>query len=173
MQHLLILDYRTDAERKRLDYLIGKWGARPGISVTKPRGVTVLFDGDGLEEFVEDVRSRQESGADPPAVFALEASSPEIERIEKRLEFFTARSTGTVADFLGYLMAKQGAGFEYSKGDRQVYTARTRKGNARIEILLEGGKKTRCLVTVDGFGDAAGYVAGRIQDEMTVFLGGE
>jgi len=173
MQHLLILDYRTDAERKRLDYLIGKWGARPGVSVTKPRGVVVLFEGDGLEGFVEDVRSRQESGADPPAVYSLEESSPEIARTEKRLEFYTARSVETVTDFVSYLMAKQGAGFDYSQGGRLVYTARTRKGNARVAILVEGGKKTRCLIAVDGYGDAADYVAGRIQDEMSVFLGGE
>jgi hypothetical protein len=172
MQHLLILDYRTDAERKRIDYTIEKWSAKEKISVTKPKGVVVLFDGDSLAEFVEDVYSRMEAGADPPRIYSLEESSPEVTKNVKRLSFTTERSAEIVENFVNYLLAKQSAAFEYADGRRKVYSARTRKGHVQITVDIEAGKQVRCQVAVEGYGDAVDFVAGRINDEMNVFLGG-
>jgi len=172
MQHLIILDYGTDAERKRIDYTIEKWGAKADVSVIKPKGVVVLFEGAGLPEFVEDVYSRMESGASPPKIYSLEESSPAIAKKVKRLDFSTGRSADTVENFVNYLLAKQSAAFEYADGKRKVYAARTRKGAVRIVVTIETHKAVRCLIAVEGYGDAVDYVAGRIEEEMKVFLGG-
>lgn len=172
MQHLLILDYRTDAERKRIDYTIEKWSAKANITVTKPKGVVVLFEGEELAEFVEDVYSRIEDGAGPVRVYSLSKSSPEIAKKARHLEYATARSVDIVENFVNYLLAKLSAAFEFSDKHRKVYAARTRKGHVRITVTIEGGKNVRCLISVEGYGDAVDYVAGRIDDEMNVFLGG-
>lgn len=172
MQHLLIVEYQTDAERKRIDYTIEKWGAKKDVSVTKPKGVVVLFDGASLGEFVEDVFSRMEAGSDPPKVYSIQESSPDVEKNVKRLIFTTAKPADTVEIFIRYLLTKQNAVFEFADGSRNVYTARSRKGQVRIAVNIEAGKNVRCLVTVEGYGDAVDFIAGRIEDEMNVFLGG-
>lgn len=172
MQHLLILDYQTDAERKRIDYTIEKWSTKPGVAVTKPRGVVVLYEGDNLEEFVEDVYSRIEAASGPPKIYSLEESRPAIIKKVKSLDFSTARSKDTVENFINYLLAKQGAVFEFADGRRKTYAARTRKGHVQIMVTIEEGKNVRCLIQVEGYGDVVDFVAGRIEDEMNVFLGG-
>jgi len=173
MQHLLILDYRTDAERKRIDYTIEKWSAKKDVAVTKPKGVVVLFEGKDLPEFVEDVYSRMESGASPPKIYAVKESAPAIDKKARRLSYATERSAEIVENFVNYLLAKQGAAFEYTGGGRKVYAARTRKGVVRIAVAIEAGKEeVRCLIAVEGYGEAADFVATRIDEEMNVFLGG-
>ena len=172
MQHLLILDYRTDAERKRIDYTIEKWAGRRGVSVAKPKGVVVLFEGEMLAEFVEDVYSRLDTGADPPKIYTLEAQSADVAKQTRQLAFATDRSAPAVEDFLNYLLAKQNAVLEYSDRAGRSYTARTRKGQVRIRVSIVKEKTVRCLVTVEGYGGAVDLVAGRIGDEMNVFLGG-
>ena len=172
MQHLLILDYRTDAERKRIDYTIEKWGAKKDVSVAKPKGVVVLFDGAELGEFVEDVYSRIDAGATPPKIYALTESSPAVEKNVKRLSFTTAQSADNVENFLRYLLAKQNAVFEYADGTRKMYSARTRKGQVQVTTDILAGKNVRCLVTVEGYGEGVEFIAGKIDDEMNVFLGG-
>lgn len=172
MQHLLILDYRTDAERKRIDYTIEKWSAKSGISVSKPKGVVVLYEGDGLEEFIEDVYSRIEAGVSPSKVYTLEETTPAVMKKEKRLEFTTSRSVDTVEDFVKYLLAKLSAAYEYSDGARKVYGARTRKGHVRITVNFIEGETVRCQISLEGYGSVVDFVSGRIEDEMNVFLGG-
>lgn len=172
MQHLLILDYRSDAERKRIDYMIEKWSAKSDLSISKPKGVVILFEGENLEEFLEDIYSRIEAGANPPQIYSLEESKPAVEKKEKRLTFTINQSVDTVRNFINYLLAKQNAAFEYSDGTRKTYAARTRKGHVQITVNIEGDKEVRCQISIEGYGDVVDFVAGRIEDEMNVFLGG-
>lgn len=172
MQHLLIIDYRSDAERKRIDYIIEKWGLKKDNSVIKPKGLVVMFDGESLGEFVEDVFSRMEPGAEPPKVYSLEESTPAVEKNVRRLLFSTGQSADNVENFLRYLLAKQNAVFEYADGTRKIYTARTRKGQVQVTTDITTGKNVHCQVSVEGYGDGVHFIASRIQDEMNVFLEG-
>lgn len=172
MQHLIILDYRSDAERKRIDYTIEKWSAKANLSISKPKGVVVLFEGDDFHEFLEDIYSRIESGVNPPQIYSLEESTPVVEKRERRLTFTTDQSADTVQNFINYLLAKQNAAFEYSDGTRKIYTARTRKGHVQVTIHIEREKEVRCQMSIEGYGDVVDFIAGRIEDEMNVFLKG-
>ena len=172
MQHLLILDYKNDAERKRIDYTIEKWSAKANVTVTKPKGVVVLFEGDTLSRFVEDVCSRRDAASELPKIYALNECVPFVVEKTQQLEFSTAKSADIVENFVNYLLAKQSAAFEFSDGSKKVYAARTRKGLARIVVDIEPGKNTRCRITVEGYGEVVDFVAGKIDDEMKVFLEG-
>lgn len=172
MQHLLILEYQTDAERKRIDYTIEKWSGKDNISVAKPKGVVVLFDGEGLEDFVEDVYSRIDTGSNPPRIFTLEENTPRITTKVRNLDYSSVKSADVLENFLNYLLAKQSAAFDYSEGDQKVYSVRTRKGQVRIAVLLEKQKNVRCQISIEGYGEVVDFVAGRIDDELKVFLGG-
>jgi hypothetical protein len=172
MQHLLILDYRSDAERKRIDYMIEKWSGKADLSISKPKGVIILFEGENLEEFLEDIYSRIDAGANPPQIYSLEESRPAVEKRVRLLTFTTNQSVDTVQNFINYLLAKQNAAFEYSDGTRKIYAARTRKGHVQIMVNIEGEKEVRCHISIEGYGDVVDFVAGRIEDEMNIFLGG-
>lgn len=172
MQHLLILEYQTDAERKRIDYTIEKWSSKPSVLLTKPRGVVVLYEGDNLDEFLEDVYSRIDAASGPPRIYSLEESHTAVRKKIKRLDFSTTRSADTVENFVNYLLAKQSALFEFSDGIQKVYSARTRKGQVRLVVTIEAGTPVHCRITVEGYGEVVDFVAGRIDEEMNVFLGG-
>lgn len=172
MQHLLILDYGSDAERKRIDYTIEKWSEKANLSISKPKGVVVLFEGEHFHEFLEDIYSRIESKANPPQIYSLEDSTPVVEKRQRRLTFTTNQSADTVQNFVNYLLAKQNAAFEYSDGTRKIYTARTRKGHVQITVNIGREKEIRCQISLEGYGDVVDFFAGKMEDEMNIFLQG-
>ena len=46
---LLILDYVSDAERKRIDYAIERWQRK--LKIKKPKGTMIVLD--GKQELIE------------------------------------------------------------------------------------------------------------------------
>jgi len=58
--YMLVLDYESDAERKRIDYAIERWQNK--LKISKPKGTIIIIDGrqDKIDEFVEDLCSRLE-----------------------------------------------------------------------------------------------------------------
>ena len=50
---LLILDYESDAERKRIDYAIERWQSK--LKISKPKGTIIVLD--GKQEIIDDICS--------------------------------------------------------------------------------------------------------------------
>ncbi|MEA2014401.1 MAG: hypothetical protein U9N38_03740 [Thermodesulfobacteriota bacterium] len=170
MECLLIVDYRSDAERKRIDYAIERWGDKAEIK--KPRGATILFKGSNIDEFTEDLYSRLDIEEDRVEIYGIERYSPDIEKQVKKLIYESGEESGVIEKFIIYIMNKINASYEYSTDITKCYTAYTKKGQANIEILLKRNELTRAVISVSGYGDAVDFVADRIDDEMKVFLGG-
>jgi hypothetical protein len=171
MQYLLILDYQSDAERKRIDYILDKWSSKEKSTVTKPKGMVLLFEGEDVSEFLEELYSRINPDSSPVKTFKISESSHEVEKKVRRLEYTSTRTADVIDTFVNYLIAKLNGAFEYSNGPVRVFNTQTRKGKARIEIMTDVQEKVRYIITVEGYGDAVDYIAGRIDDEMRVFLG--
>jgi len=170
MECLLILNYRSDAERKRIDYAIERWGGK--AEIRKPRGAIILFKGSNIDEFTEDLYSRLDIEEDRVEIYKIERYSPEIEKQVRKLSYESEEDLGVIEKFITYIMNKINASYEYSTDMAKCYTAYTKKGQATIEILLKRNELTRAVISVSGYGDAVDFVAGRIDDEMKVFLGG-
>ncbi len=169
MEYLLIVDYGSDAERKRIDYTIERWGDRAEIS--KPKGTAIVFKGAGIDEFLEDLYSRLEGDRKKIGVYRMEEYRPEVEEKTRRLRYESKEEIEVLEKFLSYLMSKINAGYHYTSGNMKKYSVTTKKGQASVEITLKGNETTDVLITVLGYGEVVEFLAGKINEEMEVFLG--
>lgn len=176
MECLLILSYESDAERKRIDYAIERW--RDRINIRKPRGAVIILKGSENEfnEFVEDLFSRLEFGDKSPEskveVYLLEKHRPEVEKKVRRLSYESTENSEAIRRFLNYLLAKLNASYEYSSGTSKVYTAYTKKGQARIDVRIEEREVTRIAILIEGYGEAVEFLASKLDYEIKTFLEG-
>lgn len=168
MQHRLILDCRTGAEREQIGYPVGKRGARGSDAATQPKGVVVLPEGGTADMFREDVYVQIEEGANHPKTCTPGKSTPAVTPQVKRLPFSTGRSADIVKNRIKYLPAEQRAVFDDSDTAGMGHSARTRKGNMRITVNVEGEKDARCTIGREGYGGGVDFFAGCPVEDVNV-----
>ncbi len=177
MTYILIINYETDAERKRIDYAIERWENR--VKVWKPKGVILLLEGsrEDFDEFLEDLLSRLEfrPGETPDKkVRVLEANEmvTKIEKKSERLLYETTVDSETVKRFVDYLMAKLSAAYEFSDGIFRMYSTYTKKGQVRIGVRIETTEITKLELLIEGYGEVVEFISSRLKNEIESFLGG-
>ncbi|MDO5845076.1 MAG: hypothetical protein Q4Q53_08035 [Methanocorpusculum sp.] len=171
MDYLIVVDYQSDAERKRIDYAIERWKDRG--SIEKPKGTVIHFSGADVDEFLDDIYSRLSVGKDSVHVFAGDAYSPNVDEQSESLKYNTDMDVSSVEKFLNYIMTKLSASYEGTKNGVKSYTAYTKKGQAGIDVRLSEGDKTEVAVVVRGYGEVVSFIVGRIDKELKMFLGAE
>lgn len=177
MEYLFTIDYGSDAERKRIDYTVERWSDRAKIK--KPKGSVLLFEGSDVDEFIEDLYSRLDTDAGKVEVYTVEPYEPAVEKQNRKLVYESSERFEAVQSFLNYLMSKFGASFEYSTDNASYYTAYTKKGQAQLEIRWIGctceneeeERNLRFVVSVEGYGNVVDFIADRLDEEMSIFLG--
>lgn len=197
MEYLFTIDYSSDAERKRIDYTIERWSDR--AEVRKPKGAVLLFKGSesDVDEFIEDLFSRLDLEAGKVGIYRVEPYESTVEKQKRELAYESSERFEALQSFLNYLMSKFGASFEYSTENTSHYTAYTKKGQASIEICWLGcscGEEPegaefeeeeglggeslespcsllRFIIRVEGYGNAVDFIAERLDEEMSIFLG--
>lgn len=171
---LLILDYETDAERKRIDYAIERWQNK--LKISKPKGTIIVIDGkqERIDEFVEDLCSRLEKSEEKVKIHRINKYDPEIEKNVKTIAYQTTEQRDFLEKFIDYLMAKLSASYEYSSKIGKVYKVYTKKGQAKLEIVLRDSEKgTDVKIAIDGYGEVVAFISDKIDNEMKTFLGGK
>jgi len=169
MDYLIVVDYQSDAERKRIDYAIERWKDR--VMIEKPRGTVIHFSGAEVDEFLDDLYSRLSVGKDSVHVFAGDAYSPNVSEQVEELKYSTSMDTLSVEKFLNYIMTKIGASYEGTKNGIKGYTAYTKKGQVGIDIMLKAEGKSDIVIVARGYGEVVSFITGRIDKELKVFLG--
>jgi hypothetical protein len=169
MEYLIVVDYHSDAERKRIDATIDRWRSKKDIS--KEKGVVIRLAGEENDDFLQDLYSRLERGKEGVRVYAAEEQALAVEEITKSLHYETSLDKATVKQFLRYILNKLNSSYEGTRNKVESYTAYTRKGQASIGLLwAETAEKTKLTVVISGFGDVVSFVSGRIDKELTAFL---
>jgi len=172
--YMLVLDYESDAERKRIDYAIERWQNK--LKISKPKGTIIIIDGgqDKIDEFVEDLCSRLESSEKKVRIHKISDYEPEIEKNVKKIEYKTKEKRDFIEKFMDYLMAKISASFEYNSKIGKVYKLYTKKGQANLEIVLRDvSEGTAIIIEIDGYGEVVDFIKNKIDNEMGTFLGGK
>jgi len=177
MGYMLILSYESDAERKRIDYAIERW--RTKLRINKPKGTVIILDSneEGFNKFIEDLFSRIELEPDKKPeskieIYRIEKIIPEVEKRKKMLCYEADENVETIWKFLNYLMAKINASYEYSIESAKIYTAYTKKGQAKIEIRVEKRERVKITVIIEGYGGVVDFLARKMNEEIKTFLGG-
>ena len=168
MDYLIVVDYQSEAERKRIDYAVERWKDKG--TVHKPKGTVIHFSGDEIDDFLDDIYSRLSVGKEAVHVFAGDPYSPSVSEQTKHLEYSTKMEKKSVEGFLNYIMNKLGASYDGNPDDIKRYTAYTKKGQVGIDISLSEGENTDILILIRGYGDVVSFVSGRIDNELKVFL---
>ena len=171
---LLILDYETDAERKRIDYAIERWQNK--LKISKPKGTIIVIDGkqERIDEFVEDLCSRLGKSEEKVKIHKISSYVPDIEKNVKTIAYQTTEQRDFLEKFIDYLMAKLSASYEYSSKIGKIYKVYTKKGQAKLEIILKDKEAgTDVNIAIDGYGEVVEFISVKIDNEMNTFLGGK
>jgi len=169
---LLILDYESDAERKRIDYAIERW--QRSLDINKPKGTIILVDGkqSKIDDFVEDLCSRLDDSEKKVTIHTIEQYVPEIEKNIRTISYTTPEQKEYLEKFIKYLMAKINASYEYKTDIGTVYNVYTKKGQATLTISLQSGESTTHIrISIDGYGDVVEFISDKINSEMSTYLG--
>ncbi len=169
MEHLLVIDYETDAERKRIDSAIERF--RSKLEIHREKGVIIRLGGDDIEEFLQDLYARLEKGSENVRIYASEEYTPTIDEISQTILYETDIEAESVRKFMRFLLNKMNASYEGVTNGIESFSVYTRKGRASIGMQLTPlDGRTKVAITIAGFGTVVPFVASRIDDDLHAFL---
>ncbi|ASJ03488.1 hypothetical protein A3L09_09555 [Thermococcus profundus] len=170
MGYIIFVGYETDAERKRIDYLLDKWSGKAVIK--KPRGTVIYIETKNPTEFLEELFSKLEGNVDEKVeVYKAEPLREGVEARKKRLDYTLPEEKRIVERFVGYLLSKLNASLTSSDAVARIYNVYTRKGRATIKVIISGNGKSHVTFEIEGFGEAVDFLADRIDEELKIFAG--
>ena len=171
MKYIFFTTYDSDAERKRIDYLLDKWTSR--AKIRRVKGFVFVIEAENIEEFIEELFSRLEGNPkEKVEIYKAEEVWKKVEPQKKHLEYELKEDLRVVERFLNYLLSKLNASYSYSNALAKVYEVYTKKGRALIKVTLKEKKgNTIAILDVEGYGEVADFLAEKINDEMRIFAG--
>ncbi len=171
MEYVVFVSYESDAERKRVDYLLDKWSGRAKIK--KPRGMVFIIDTEEANEFLEELLSKLSGNApEKVEIYKIEEAVKKVKANVQMLQYAIPEDTRVIGKFVEYLLSKLNATYSYSDGSAKVYEVYTRKGRAVIKTIIQGDGTSSVVFRIEGYGDAVDFLAERIDEEMKLFAGG-
>ncbi len=166
MEYIVLVSYESDAERKRIDYLVEKWNLR------KLKGIVIHVDAENPQEFFEELFSRLEGNVDEKVeVYEVKRVKKKVETKKKRLEFTIKEEKKIVERFIDYLLSKMNASYVCSDALAKVYSVYTRKGKSDVKVEIRGNGKTTVIFEIEGYGDVVDFLAEKIKSELRLFAG--
>ena len=168
MEYLIIVDYKSDAERKRIDYAFGRWKDRAEIE--KPRGAVIRYGGENINDFLDDLYPRTSHGRESVHVFAGETYSPDIPEQVRTLKYTTKTEESSVRDFMKYILTRIGAVLHTADAEVWSYTANTKKGRVNIDISIKTEDVTLIMITARGYGEVVAFILDKLKKEMDIYL---
>lgn len=130
--YLIVSDYSSDAERKRIEYVFNKYESESG-DVDKIKGTSRIVCDNDLENIISELYLR--TSPEKIKVYKLteHETKPLLESNKLEIEFKGKKEN--VEPFMGYLLAQRKAVFSRKIGDNiKKYISTTRKGYAEIKV---------------------------------------
>ncbi len=170
MGYIIFVGYETDAERKRVDYLLDKWSGR--AVVKKPRGTVIYIETEKPQEFLEELFSRLEGDIEEKIeVYEAKPLKKAVESKKRVLEYTIPEEKKVVQRFIDYLLSKLNATPTGSNPVARNFSVYTRKGRATIKVITRGNGSSHVVFEIEGFGEAVDFLADRIDEELKLFAG--
>jgi regulator of sigma D len=160
--HIIILNCADDTEKKRVRYVIDKWGAEKSGRVSEVKAIVVKTDLEGNEvaDFLEELHSKISAGG-------LETYKAELEELEpeKKIEHLKAvfkEDLKSVERLISFIFSKKNAVLQgqrylsqtFSELEYSVYTRRGKGGVGVKFVLKEEGGETTVDVRLEGLEEA-------------------
>ncbi|MDP2846252.1 MAG: hypothetical protein Q8N79_09335 [Candidatus Methanoperedens sp.] len=168
MVYLIVAKYSDDAERKRIEYAIERWG--DVMKLGRPDGVPIIIHDESgkVMDFLDDLYSR--TSKDKVKIYNLSEASFEIEETGKHIKVELEGSLETVEKLVAVVAAKQNAIFKDEILSRKRYEVSTKKGRAEILTYLKPlDNKVVVDIMIKGYGEAPELVYNKISNELKYF----
>jgi len=176
--YMVVVSISTDADRKRLEYIVEKYSeVYGGDKIKKICSGVLLVDLDPGEmvRFTEELYSR--FGRDSVKIWLLSEPDFEVQPLELEKTFRIKREYGDIWVLVDFVMNKYHGVLvsETIRGDARTYRVRTRHGNVevRFERLIASGKCDGCVfrVRVSGYGPGVAYFFNKVVEEFSPLEG--
>jgi hypothetical protein len=168
--HLLIARYEGDPERKRIEYILDKW--KDKLRITKPEGIISILDGEGLEDFVEELYSRTSRAN--VSLYRIEEQDVDVEKGQREIRMTLDEKKETVDRLIGFVMAKQKAILKHERKDplQKTYELITKKGKAEVSVTLhENDHKVDMRLKISGYGEVVEFLSSKLDEELRYLEG--
>jgi hypothetical protein len=129
--HLITINYSSDAERKRVEYIFNKYESEDG-DIDRITGVSRIIQDDDVEKLLSELYLRA-----PPEkikVYKLTEITTKTASESNKIESRLSGQKESIESFIGYLLAQRKAVFKRKMGNLKLYTSTTRKGYAEIIV---------------------------------------
>ena len=172
--YIAIVSISTDADRKRLEYIVEKYSeVYGGGKIKRICGGVLLIDLDPSEmvKFAEELYSR--FGRDSVRIWLLSEPDFEVQPLELEKTFRIREEYSDVWVLVDFVMSKYRGVLvsESIRGDARTYRVKTRYGNVevRFEKLTALGKGGGCIlrVRVSGYGSGVAYFFKKLVNELS------
>ncbi len=163
---MLVVRYSSEAERKRLEYLLDKW--RDRVRVEKPSGAILFIDTspDNMISLVEELYSK--IPREKVSIYQLREPEFQLEPLSLEGVVRTRMSPEEAWGALNLVLARlRGILVSETRGER-TYTVSTKKGVARVRVSIMPGPGGSILRFVaEGYGEAVVHVYNRLVQELS------
>jgi len=164
--YLLVVRYSSEAERKRLEYLLNKWESF--LKIEKPTGAVLFIDAraEDILKFMEELYSK----IPREKVSAYRLKEPEF-HLEPLMLEGTVRTCMSVEEAWGavnlVLARLKGALLSETRGER-VYSVSSKKGVCNVRISVTPSNNGSILrFTVEGYGEAVIHIYNKLVHELS------
>ncbi len=162
--YLIVVNHRDENERKRVDYVVDKWG------VPKVRGIVIKVE-EINRDFIKEISSKLSLGN--IEVYKLLPEEVEIERRKSSLKAVFKDSLLNVERLVSFIMAKRGAVLKerrqlenFLECDYGVYA----RGGVKVKIILKENNGTvMAEITLEGFENAVRTLKDELIKDLTYF----
>ena len=164
--YLLVVRYGSEAERKRLEYLVGKW--RDVLRFERPGGAVLIVDGrvEDVMRFLEELYSR----IPRERVSVYQLKEPEF-HLEPLMLEGVVRTRMRVEEAWGavnLVLARLRGALVSESGGERIYTVSSRKGVCRVRVsIVPSDDGSRLRFVVEGYSEAATYVYEKLLHELS------
>ena len=158
--------YQNEAERKRLEYLLVKWGKK----VNRPSGYAFKVDDSAYKDLIDEVENK--FPLDDVSVFHINPVKVEAPHYLQTISYNMSKPIVEVRPFVGYLLSKRRAVLSRKAGNMEIYGVYMRKGRSEIHVSFSSEQKLKVTIEFEGAKEAVQQLADEFNRELRAY-GGE
>ena len=160
-RYLYAVEYESDAERKRVEYLFNNWADG---TVDRPEGLVRVAEGIAHDELYEQLLTKVP--AERVSAYELEPADTDVEPETVRVSQTVAAPVEAVESFVQYMFSKKKAGLQSAKHNE--YEVYTKKGRATVSYTLtDSGSDVSVEISVVGHDPASTFLGDFFETELT------
>ncbi len=149
--YLLIVKYSSEAERKRLEYLLEQYEGK--MYLRKPSGSIIMIEGDedNIKNFLEELYSK--IPREEVEIYKIMEPDIDIEAKSVIIELHTTMGKEEALGAIGMALASMRGILVSEAGGERTYILSLKGGRVNVKVrTVERGPHTLVLIELEGYG---------------------